>query len=100
MLCHISNNNFPVFSCGTTGLETPVNGSLSLTQTTLGSVASFACNAGFVLIGNATRTCELTGWSGSDPSCRKLENPFLNHHFDEMFQISVMCFMFSALIRV
>ena len=58
-----------MFDCGSADIIRPDNGTVVLNQTTLGSVATFACNAGFALIGDATRTCELTGWSGSNPSC-------------------------------
>lgn len=58
-----------VFDCGSTVLIL-TNGRVIIDQTTLGSVARFMCNNGFVLRGDTvTRTCEVTGWSGSNPSC-------------------------------
>ena len=42
----------------------------------IGTVATHACNAGFALVGDMTRTCEdddqadtVGVWSGSPPSC-------------------------------
>ena len=73
---HSCSNNYNLlyiyssaFDCGSTDIVQPANGSVVLDQTTLGSVANFSCDAGFALIGDATRTCQLTGWSGSNPSC-------------------------------
>ena len=38
-----------------------------------GSVASYGCNVGFILVGNETRTCGNDGtWSGDEPKCGKL----------------------------
>ena len=60
----------PVFDCGSTDIQRPVNGNVNLTEkTTIGSQAIFSCDAGFVMIGEETRTCQLTGWSGSNPIC-------------------------------
>ena len=37
-----------------------------------GDICSFACNTGYELTGNDTRTCQSDGsWSGSDDICRK-----------------------------
>eukprot|EP00731_Ephydatia_muelleri_P030228 Em0021g751a len=58
----------PTVDCGT--LTTPVQGTVSLTATTVGSVAVYACNLGFTLSGDATRICQATGmWSGQQPTC-------------------------------
>ena len=56
-----------VFSCGTTDLAPPVNGQL----TVFGSVASYACDSGYTLVGDAMRTCLLSGWNGTNPVCGK-----------------------------
>lgn len=51
-------------------LPQPDNGLVTLSGVTFGSLATYVCNAGFVLDGNVQRTCLATGeWSGSDPSC-------------------------------
>lgn len=60
----------PVFDCGSTDIQRPVNGNVNLTEkTTIGSRAFFSCEVGFELVGDATRTCQLTGWTGSNPTC-------------------------------
>ena len=50
------------------------NGQVDLNPNTLqGSVATYTCNVGHELSGDATRTCQsLTGaWSGTEPTCNR-----------------------------
>ncbi len=57
--------------CGS--LMNPANGSVSLTMTTFGSMASYSCSNPTILLGDAMRTCQADGmWSGSVPECGKL----------------------------
>ena len=58
-----------VFSCGTTDLASPVNGQLTVESTLFGSVASYSCDSGYYLVGDAMRTCLLSGWNGTNPVC-------------------------------
>ena len=59
------------------GTVSTVSASNSHNNYSLGSVATFSCNSGFVLVGQTTRVCEdknggtvTTGtWSGSEPIC-------------------------------
>ena len=40
------------------------------TPPTVGAEATYACNMGYVLEGNSTRTCDDSGtWTGSVPEC-------------------------------
>lgn len=51
-------------------LSNPPNGSVSLNGVTVGSLATYECDPGFILSGNQRRSCLATGrWSGSDPQC-------------------------------
>ncbi len=51
-------------------LAAPANGSVTPSAGTTGTVATYGCDAGYALSGNATRTCLTSGaWSGSDPTC-------------------------------
>ena len=56
--------------CG--GLIAPGNGSVDTTAgTTFGLTATFECDAGYDLIGAATRECQADGsWSNADPTCQ------------------------------
>ena len=56
-------------SCGP--LTDPKNGSVSLGGSpTFGQVASYSCKSGFVLVGEASRSCGEDGrWSAAAPSC-------------------------------
>ena len=48
----------------------PENGDVTLSGTTFGSEATYECDEGFELVGEATRVCEATGeWSGDEPVC-------------------------------
>ena len=69
---HLQCALFEVFECDRADIISPDNGAVSVNGSTLGSVATFTCNDSYTLIGDATRTCQLTGWSGSNPSCGKL----------------------------
>ncbi|HET7538646.1 MAG TPA: hypothetical protein VFK05_02205 [Polyangiaceae bacterium] len=54
--------------CG--ALTSPTNGSVSQSNTKVGGTATYSCNSGYVLNGNATRTCQTSGaWDGSAPTC-------------------------------
>ena len=51
-------------------LLNPENGQVTFIGTTLGSVANYSCNAGFILMGLPTRACGVDGsWSGEAPLC-------------------------------
>ena len=58
-----------VVDCG--NLTDPANGQVTLTAgTTFGLTATYRCNTGYTLVGDSTRTCQVTGnWSGSAPTC-------------------------------
>ena len=54
--------------CG--ALVAPENGSVTVTMTTLGGVASYTCDSSFRLIGMDSRQCPENGtWSGDAPVC-------------------------------
>ena len=57
--------------CG--DLPIPSNGIVSYSDTTLiNSVATFTCSESYIVTGDSTRTCLLTGmWSGIQPSCER-----------------------------
>ena len=63
-----------MFDCVQDPIETLTNGNFLLNRTTFGSEVSFICEINHALIGNATRTCGITGWSGSNPSCGAYNN--------------------------
>ena len=58
-----------VINCGC--LENPGNGSVSFTDTTYSSTATYSCNTGYTLTAeNEMITClEVGNWSGSTPTC-------------------------------
>lgn len=58
---------FTVVDCGP--LPAPQNGDIDFDLTTFGSTATYSCNPGFDLQGSTSRTCQVDGWSGSEPSC-------------------------------
>ena len=50
-------------------------GSVEITGTFPGSIATYACNKGFQLIGSDTRECRPSGeWSGQAPICKRKTN--------------------------
>ena len=51
-------------------LTAPRNGQLSLTTTTFGSVATYNCEEGYILMGFSMRECLANGsWSLMEPVC-------------------------------
>ena len=51
-------------------LPDPENGFISSILPSIGGTAQYSCDLGFVLIGEATRTCsESLIWSGMAPTC-------------------------------
>jgi len=51
-------------------LVSPENGTVSASSTTVGSTATYACDTGYRLVGDSSRSCRADGsWSGSAPSC-------------------------------
>lgn len=55
-------------------LTAPENGTVDNTMRLFMDNAIYGCNPGYMISGNAVRTCQANGtWSGVDPSCiRKL----------------------------
>ena len=58
-----------IIDCGIEDIPDPENGQVIAIETTFGSVANFTCNTSFVLVGDDMRTCESSGWSGTNPTC-------------------------------
>ena len=57
-----------VDSCGS--LPPPENGAVDASITTVGSVATYSCDNGFLISGDSQRNCQMDGfWSGSAPTC-------------------------------
>ena len=60
--------SFSVVTCGF--LEAPGNGSKNGSSPLAGSVITFSCNDGFILVGSAQRTCTEGGtWDGVETTC-------------------------------
>ena len=57
-----------VDGCGP--LPPPDNGNVDASITTVGSVATYSCDNGFLISGDPQRNCQMDGlWSGSAPTC-------------------------------
>lgn len=57
--------------CG--DLDDPDNGDVTLTGTTLGSIAIYSCNNGYFLEGKERRVCQSNReWTGRSPVCRRM----------------------------
>ena len=66
--------SFAVIDCG--GLGPPANGGVELSNTFLGSLASYSCNPLFRLVGSVTRICmENREWSPDAPICERKQVP-------------------------
>ena len=60
-----------VIACG--ALATPPNGRVTyIDGTGFGQSAAYSCNSGYYLMGASIRTCQLVGWSESEPTCQRM----------------------------
>ena len=51
-------------------LCSPDNGTVNVSSRTVGSIAMYSCNAGFLISGDPQRNCQADGrWSGQAPIC-------------------------------
>ena len=58
----------PVIPCPP--LSSIADGQVTVPTRTPGSLATYTCNSGYVLVGNDIRTCLASGvWSGTEPFC-------------------------------
>ena len=56
--------------CGT--LNNPMNGRVTVVETTLGAPAVYTCNPGYKLMGVERRLCTASGrWSDQEPFCMR-----------------------------
>ena len=61
------------------GLTDPSNGQVFLATTILGSVATYTCEDGYMLMGIAMRECLASGsWSQQEPVCESKLPMWLN----------------------
>ncbi len=73
-----NNKACQLVDCG--ALTAPLNGSVATPSgTTYGQSASYACNSGYRLSGTASRSCGMSGWGGSPPSCAQVLCPTLTN---------------------
>ena len=55
-------------NCGP--LSDPLNGQVDVSSTSVGSLATYQCNIGYILVGVTQRICRPNGqWSNSEPIC-------------------------------
>ncbi len=75
--CSCAGTGYTGATCATAvdcgALAPPSNGTIVTAppaSTTFGTTATYACNGGYTLLGNATRSCDAGGsWSGTAPTC-------------------------------
>jgi CUB/sushi domain-containing protein len=66
-----ANCDVPVACSGATP---PANGTVSSSSATVGNTITYACNAGYMLSGTATRTCQANGtFTGTAPTCAPVD---------------------------
>ena len=51
----------------------PTNGHVTTNGSSVGSIATYSCNAGFVVVGTVNRACQNDGqWNLSSPTCGRM----------------------------
>ena len=53
-------------------LANPPNGRVTYIDAGFGQSAAYSCNSGYYLMGASIRTCQLVGWSESEPTCQPM----------------------------
>ena len=67
---HTHDMLVPLSVVNCTALEDPEHGTLTGDSISFGSEVSYSCDNGYILTGDADRTCQADGsWTGSDPIC-------------------------------
>ena len=104
--CHLVAFTYAVIDCGS--LQNPENGLVTLTETTVGSTASYSCSgSNYDLVGAAERTCQADGmWSGSAPECGKLLAVYI--HFTDFIilghfyivTLRIVCFSVVIVVKL
>lgn len=77
-----------VDGCGP--LSQPENGDVDASITTVGSVATYSCNPGYLISDDSQRNCQMDGfWSGSAPTCLGIGS-YINCHdyIDKRFALN------------
>lgn len=70
VLIRIMPLHFPLTAKDCGALAVPLNGSITIRETTFPNEASFSCDEGFLLNGSTVRRCQADGsWSGIATSC-------------------------------
>jgi len=61
-------------------LGPPAHGEILVTSQGPGGTATYECDSGYALSGNATRTCQANGsWTGTAPTCVAVVDPCASH---------------------
>lgn len=81
-------------------LDDPANGLVQYALTTLGAIAVYTCDNGYMTVGGSSRVCETDGdWSGSNVTCERktillllscLMHFFLSSYFSFSFNFSLL----------
>lgn len=92
-------------NCGS--LDNPVNGVVTIdTGTTLGMIARYSCNPGYLLMeALALRLCTISGqWSGTAPTCERMSYmmPYLDSIMDTIYIACkvICCLLLLSPIRL
>ncbi len=56
-----------IYYCNALTPDAPLNVSVDTTE--VGGTATYSCDANYTLVGNTTRTCTTSNWSGTEPTC-------------------------------
>ena len=66
-------------NCGP--LSDPLNGQVDVSSTSVGSLATYQCNIGYILVGVTQRICQPNGqWSNSEPICASKHLKLFSYH--------------------
>lgn len=87
-------------------LPLPTNGTVTMDSNTVGSVATYSCDIGFVINGPTSRMCEPGGsWSGYEPACErefgcKTQQTNTEHFLTKYTQFAIAAYRTSCLLHL
>ncbi|XP_071148781.1 brevican core protein-like [Mytilus edulis] len=64
-----------VFQCADIPTDSLINGTVTVTERNVGSMANFTCDADLSLVGRKSISCTTSGWNGNIPQCIKIVCP-------------------------
>ena len=82
--CYKNYSTYTAIRCPT--LSAPGHGSIDSSSTSYGSTVRYSCEKGYMIYGEAERTCSYNGkWTGAEPTCKR---EYIHYHYEYLLLIN------------